>query len=1355
MSERDHKSGGLPDADKSLASITGLPEQLAGDPRRQAVSSFHGDFYQAWWSIDAWLRLNDANEVIYLEGAEDFDVIGSEAATTVQVKNNIGTISLGTAKAHAALENFWTLSNREFYRQIDFHYLTTSSIATEHDSTFGDQKGIEVWRAAQTNPDLANQVSKYLVTKLNSSSPLRLFLSFSTPQLVQERLINRFHWLTDQQGLDAVKRSVDDRITVLLSERHSSLALVPNVRKYLESRFWEILREPSSSLRCLTRAELLRQVEAATTTYISLPVGQLPTLISNTRPGMGLLNILLEKSPKPPEPLLLRPELTQRLEELVKHRKVVLLTGTVYKGKTTIAQLVSSILCPESWWINLTERQPDKVDNVFLALASRIESGDCPSLVVIDDLDIGPTAHRAYRDSLDLVLHRASTAGRGIILTARGASSDSAIIQDFNNIVLLEVPELSPQEIEVLCIKHGCSKDDTSLWGFLIWTWTGGHPKLVQVRLAELASQGWPRPSSTDITFSSPAVTSARLIARQLLSETAPAPIAEFVYLLSECSVLMHRSVAVRLAESVPGLTNGGDIIDSLTGKWLERLEGQWYRTTALLRGVVAEIWSPETRKQAHLRLHSAILAKRTFEPPEAAALLFHAYMGGEPWRLAQTAMLLQRISTEEARRQVERQLFWLVPVAIEPGQSIADDPIAAAILRGLQFRVAATIDSEYLSKICARWAEDVEKIVIEEAKVLNQAMMSLTVGFAESPRVTLKYRLGAILRLQGLPSHLSKPFADLNKQFFDSANSLGVLPKNGTIAQTIFVNASRYFGGLDDLRDLLEWLDNVATEEIRQQFDAMLEWALVQDIGAFVQSAWAATHEQTKDWEPWIELLERVEGYAKRRSSPRFGQEAAKAKATILTEYLDRIQDALKTLDLAEEAFGQSIILTEQRANVLFQAKKDESVLDIWDKLTSDPNSRSMLDPYAYRRAGMSAARLQQWNKAEQIFCAAAESIQIGSFGLAKFGLWVDAALSASFGKKQATEATHLANAVLALTAESNREGNARWEAVQRVAVAVCRTIENTIWKPSEIKELFDPGYASSPDLKVSKVEPGQAARSEMTRAQILCLAATLTKDTVGFAQELVGLASSRYSTVRWIAAKAQLALAYSTGAGTGFVESLLAFDRATNDFLTKRQRGLSLLEPDDGPDADALITHKSWLSLLCAGTICAGPHLLTQLKIWLDASNRLFGEEATLTNDVLLLLQGASLPPELLKPTSVDTTSPPAMRCGAVTKLLREVLPADATLQLQAFLVSALVSDENIALQELFNLHASRCLAHIWRLHAQNPFQFYSPRTSVPTLLATIDGLEQGSATLKTLLIAAASALRRPLGEFIDRVL
>jgi len=95
-----------------------------------------------------------------------------------------------------------------------------------------------------------------------------------------------------------------------------------------------------------------------------------------------------------------------------------------------------------------------------------------------------------------------------------------------------------------------------------------------------------------------------------------------------------------------------------------------------------------------------------------------------------------------------------------------------------------------------------------------------------------------------------------------------------------------------------------------------------------------------------------------------------------------------------------------------------------------------------------------------------------------------------------------------------------------------------------------------------------------------------------------------------------------------------------------------------------------------------------------------------------------------------------------------------AKRTLRLQAFLTSGLVCDVSFVRQALFNRHVAHSFADAWRLHAQSRFQFYSPGTSVPTLLTVLDEFEHGNGTLKSVLVAAASALNQPLGEFMERV-
>lgn len=1329
---------------------TGLPLPLPGDPRRQAVPSIQGTVYQAWCSIDAWLRLKNADEVIYLEGAEDFDVVRPDSARTVQVKKNAGSISLGTAKAHDALENFWTLSCNETSRQVDFHYLTTSPIAKEQDANFDGLSGIDAWRVARTNTEIATTVRAYLVTKLGAQSPLRAFLESATPEAVQDRLIQRFYWFTNQPELEDIKRSVDDRITVLLEGQGRSVDLTPNVRKFLEARFWEVIIEPSPEKRCLTKGGLLQQVADATTSYLPIPLDQVPDLIGNAPPGLRILELLTQKSPIPPDPLLQRPALTRHLEDLVKQRRVILLTGSVYKGKTTLAQLVASTLCPEAWWINLTERKPSEVDNVFLALASRIESGDCPNLVIIDDLNISPIFHRAYRDSLALVLVRANATGRSVLLTAQGASSDSAVVHDFQNIELLDVPELTIAETEALCREHGCPGELSEAWGTFVTIWTRGHPKLVQVRISELAARGWPNPTQIDLTTQSPALTSARQMARQLLSETVSNSIAEFVYLVSECCVPMHREVAIRLAEMVEGLTNAGDVLASITGKWLERIGDNRFRATALLQGVVPEVWSPEKRKQAHIRLHDAIRAKQPLDQSEAAALLFHAYIGKEPSRLAHTALTLQLIVDHNAKREVERQLLWLPLVALDSGQTIADDAMTGAILRGLQFQVALTLNSDCLPQICDRWADDIERIPSAEGKSLMLANMSFSIGLSQSLKVPLAPRLKAISGISVMPGELldqqtagiERDFEEIDKaeRFFD----------NATLVQKMLLSATRNIRDLRSLDDLLQWLDHVASEDLRGQFDAMLEWPIVQDLGAFVQGAWAAKHEETQDWEPWLALFECIIEYANRRTSPRLGREAAKAKAIILTEYLGRTEDALTILDQAEAAFGSSALLLEQRANVLFHRQDDETVLRIWNQMTSDPVNRAALDPFAHRRAGVSAARLKRWGEAEHIFTATAESLPPGFFDLLKFGLRVDAALVVSLAGNKATAAGLLAEAILALPSEAAAEDNPHWEAVLRATVEVCRVIERAYWKQDETEPRIQPGDISSPILKVSKIEPGQPARCVKTKAQVLLLATTLGVGPSSIAHELEALKASRYIHIRWCASEALLALSYANGAGTGFIRALVYFETAWAD-LSTRGENPAILEPDNGPATNLVIAPERWLGLLVAGIICSGFNLMAHLEKWLEESREELGDDAALTNAIRLVIEGASRPSDILETTVINTTNAATVRCGAAAKLLSNNPVASKALNLQALLTSAFLSDASFSRQELFNLHVARHFASYWRVQAENRFQFTAPRTSVPTLLHSVKEVEKGNGTLKLLLQTAANALNQSLDETV----
>src|SRR5882724_1850389 len=67
-----------------------MTEGLVGDKRRQATNSIRGYVYQAYQSVLAWMRLGK-DEVLFLEGAEDFDVHSADGVTATQVKDTAGS----------------------------------------------------------------------------------------------------------------------------------------------------------------------------------------------------------------------------------------------------------------------------------------------------------------------------------------------------------------------------------------------------------------------------------------------------------------------------------------------------------------------------------------------------------------------------------------------------------------------------------------------------------------------------------------------------------------------------------------------------------------------------------------------------------------------------------------------------------------------------------------------------------------------------------------------------------------------------------------------------------------------------------------------------------------------------------------------------------------------------------------------------------------------------------------------------------------------------------------------------------------------------------------------------------------
>jgi hypothetical protein len=148
---------------------------LIGDPARQAPDLHKGLIYQIWRSVEAWINLAD-DELLFLEGAEDYDVVSSTSGTAVQVKATVGNITLRSEAVISALNSFWLIKNNHQDKQIWLRFITTSSITTEqgqrfaktsgsrlHELTFLADEAFVRWKLGEKGPavtELANVVRR-------------------------------------------------------------------------------------------------------------------------------------------------------------------------------------------------------------------------------------------------------------------------------------------------------------------------------------------------------------------------------------------------------------------------------------------------------------------------------------------------------------------------------------------------------------------------------------------------------------------------------------------------------------------------------------------------------------------------------------------------------------------------------------------------------------------------------------------------------------------------------------------------------------------------------------------------------------------------------------------------------------------------------------------------------------------------------------------------------------------------------------------------------------------------------------------------------------------------------------------
>ncbi len=956
---------------------------LTGDPKRQATAIISGYAYQIWQSVHAWLDLQD-EDFLFLEGAEDFEVIEPEKATAIQVKKRTGTISLGTKPVIEAINHYWKLRTANKGRNVSYRYLTTSSICVEKGNPFGKQEaGLTLWEKCQKGREGVKPLKEFLLEQENLSSELRIFLSQANENSILEQLVQPMTWETESEDASYVIESIKRKL-IVIGENYGIISF--EVTRVAERLFSEALTTACSRDKRLLDRALLLQIFGDEAT-MRVPKNKVFELISALQGGnlfsavfpSEATSISFRPAPLfqkgiPPIPRNAdnRDKLVAELGAILKESNILVLVGLAGMGKTTLAKLVANKEGGNWYWVNLSIQETALTTVILRQLVSIIEQKRESCNIVLDDLDLTPAPARQYEDCLGGLLYTLKERNNQVIITSQKSPPDRLLkLLSLEATSLQQVPQFGEDEIVQFALNLGCPRENLAQnWAKVISLQTYGHPQLVHARLIKLQNDRWPICRLEELLETPPEIARVRTEAREVLIRQVPENHRELIYRLSIVAGYVRRDQAIAIGEFPPAVSYPGDVFDWLVGPWIESIGGDYFRLSPLLKDAAKQVWPGEKIKLLNGIVAKAILRTGRLTTYEAFSIFIHAFAGRSSEALVPVIYGILN-APKEVWKSISKDLSWLIHVCIEPPSPIfPESALTNFILRMFQFRIAVEIEPQTASRIAEVWDQETSLREPRKAFLMKRFMLAshvITYYQAEiAPRKLLAYLLEMtniqeeMAEINELLKHLEKNGRTLSK-----GENIEFLP-------FFFVFILPRCNGIAFLDELMEGLKDTPPT-FRERVVATFKTMETQAIFLINRVWMREVDSKEHNWAGCISVFQNTMELAIQWGVPALASAAARGSAIIYDEYLQNPSQALAVLEMATEQIGPHVYLEDERAIIMSRQKRHKEALTIWENILSkwhpSPEKAETLPIFSCRNAGIAAANTGDWRRAANLF--------------------------------------------------------------------------------------------------------------------------------------------------------------------------------------------------------------------------------------------------------------------------------------------------------------------------------------------------------------------------------------------------
>lgn len=939
----------------------------AGEGARQAIPALRGYAYQLHQSLAAWITLPPGAS-LYLEVTEDYATIANDPSTLERVlqANQVkdtresGAVTLNSADVIDVIGRLWALQDANPDRPVRMTFLTTSPIGKERLEPLADGRpGLEEWRrAARGGPVEAIRLA--LAARFKDGA-LAWFIAESDDEALRGRLLRPLAWNCGAPPLQDIEADNRSALIELGHELQSTPDMSARAADVLLSRVLTAIVQPGSTRR-LTRGDLLEAFHEAIS--VRLPVQAVAAAILAASAG-GALSLAgtgawHEPSTLATGPRASRTDAVGALSPLLQANGALWIHGATGLGKSVLAELLAKAQGGGWRFLDLRGALAGGAAERMVAAAGAI--GAIPDFkgLIIDDITaemedlhtplrrLGAALER--RDAFCIVTSHNPPGRR--LARALGVSGDAVAL----------APVFTEEDTAALIVDYG---GDPVRWTRFVWiVGGGGHPQLVDVVAAGLASRGWPADAMDkwiETGFQSDDVEAEREAARRRLLQELSDQSRQFLYRTTRISGTFDRQLALAVGRVPPALQDGAASLDRLSGHWIERLGPNRLRASPLVGGLASQMLPADELALLDREIATHILARGNVDADLVDTAFVHAAMARAVDLINAIALNVIGLVGGEKRTALASAMPVFRVGSGDPGGILAANPNVEVIVRLAQHYLTAALG-------------DVGEIACSSTKVIERldAVPDLEAkGHLEvivlSKILVDQFAFGKIPNWFELVDRFEVACA---RSSTVAEIAAGMLADGGPDPVDLaFVAHAIELPRLTDLEALFDHLDGLGAEARTRRLAPLGTDPAALSLA--VDSPWLKqSRVDVLDGTSQAAVYDRLARMALSWKEPSLAAQCFRAQAIMLDEYAGDAPAALAALDAADAGLPDHLVLKRERAKIAWRAKDYAAALEQLSAIADRLEAAEPLETaFALREAAISAGELGRWHDAWRFF--------------------------------------------------------------------------------------------------------------------------------------------------------------------------------------------------------------------------------------------------------------------------------------------------------------------------------------------------------------------------------------------------